>query len=71
MNKRRTIFRGLASLTAAVTNLVQASELIDDILEDRNHFLGPKSIKVVFWVVLVLLTAQEIEKTRNRFEEII
>ena len=71
MKRKRHLIRGFASLIAAITNLVQASEFASDILEDRNHFLGPKSMKVVFWVGLVLLTAQEIEKARYRFEEVI
>ena len=68
--KKRAILRGFASLIATTTNLVQASEFASDILEDKNHFLGPKSMKVVFWVILILLTAQEIEKARYRFEKI-
>lgn len=67
----KSITQGLASLTAAITNLVQASELVEDICEDTNYFSAPKSIKILFWVILIFLASQEIEKTRNRFEECI
>ena len=69
--KNRALIKGFTSLTAAITNLVQASELADDILHDKNHFLAPQSMKVVFWVTLVLITALEIEKARFRFEEVL
>ncbi len=69
--KNRALIKGFASLTAAITNLVQASELADDILHDKNHFNAPISMKVVLWVTLVLITALEIEKARFRFEEVI
>ena len=62
--------KGIASFAAAATNIVQASELVDDLTKDANHFTGPRWVKVLFWLTLVLLAAQEVKKARHRFERV-
>ena len=67
----RPALKGLASFAAAVTNITQASELMDDICEGKEHFTGPTWAKCAAWLVLVLLAGQEMEKVRRRYQEVV
>jgi len=69
-SRLRAAAKGMASLSAAVANLVQAGEVLDDILNGTKHFAGPRCLKIVAWVVLMIWGLQEIEKMRHSFEEV-
>lgn len=71
ITKRRSAVRGVASLWGAVACAVITSELYEDLLNDKEHFLLPKSLKCVMLVGMALLTAEEVAKVRRRIEQVV
>lgn len=70
ITKRRNVVRGVASLGGAVACAVITSELYEDLLNDKEHFLLPRSLKCVMLIGMALLTAEEVAKVRRRIEQV-
>jgi hypothetical protein len=71
ITKRRSLIRGGASLWGAVACAVITSELYEDLLNDKEHFLLPRPLKYALLVGMALLTAEEVAKVRRRIEQVV
>ena len=69
MTRREHALKGLASLAGAACNLVQASELLDDLLAGGRHFRGPRWWRAALFVAACWLAAEEAAKVRRRLKE--
>jgi len=49
---------------------VITSEIYEDLLKDKEHFLLPRPLKYVMLVGMALLTAEEVAKVRRRIEQV-
>lgn len=70
MSRAPSALKGLASLTAAITNAVQASEMLDDVLGGRDYFRGPLWLRWALLAALLWLTVEETAKARARVQEV-
>lgn len=68
---KRTASKGLASFIGAATSLFIASELYRDVLWRTQHFVAPRTVKLLVMVALLWVAMQEASKVHGRLEELL